>query len=111
MRNAPVARSISMRTTVPHSDVYLERGHRLYGSVAAHRASGHAARMERKRRDIDFRDIVDADCGVGGDGRHVGQKIGEAAAIQRVVSGKSDHLPRRQPGVTGSVRCHSPWLI
>src|SRR6266481_7336332 len=51
--------------------------------------------MERKRRHIDLRDIVDADCGVGGDGRYVDRKIGEAAAVQRVVSGKSDHLAGR----------------
>jgi hypothetical protein len=73
-------------------DQYLERGRRLQRPKAAHRSCSYAARVERIRRHIDFRNIVDAERGDGADGCHIGRKIGEASAIQRVVSGESDHL-------------------
>ena len=76
-------------------DHHFERGHRLHGSVTAHRARRHAARVERIRRHIDLRDIVDAERGVGADGRHIGRKIGEPSAIQRMVGGESDDLAGR----------------
>ena len=85
-------------------DHHLERGHRLHRPVATHRACGHAARVERKRGDVDFRDIVDAERRVGGDGRHVGGKIREAAAVQRVVSGESDDLAGR--AINPDLRAH-----
>ena len=76
-------------------DHHFERGRRLQGSVTAHRARGHAARVERIRGDVDFRDIVNAERDVSGDGRHTDRKIREAAAIQRMVSGESDDLAGR----------------
>ena len=44
-------------------DQHFQRRHRLQRSVAAHRSRGHAARMQRDRGDIDFRNVVDADRG------------------------------------------------
>src|ERR1700730_13013061 len=73
-------------------DQYFERGYRLQRPKAAHRSCGYAARVERICHHIDFRNIVDTERGVGADGCHIGRKIGEASAIQRVVSGESDHL-------------------
>ena len=88
-------------------DHHLKRGHGLHGPVAAHRARGDAARVEAIRCDVAFRGIVGAKRRVRGDGRHVGGKIGEAAAVQRVVSGESDDLaccaidPDPRPHVEG----------
>ncbi len=47
--------------------------------------------MQRDRGDIDFRDVVDADRRGGGDGRHVGRIVGEAAAIENMVGGECLH--------------------
>ena len=69
-------------------DQDLQRRHRLQRSIAAHRPGGNAARMEGDRGDVDFRNVVDADRGGGGDGRHVGGKIGESAAIEDMVGGE-----------------------
>ena len=76
-------------------DHHFERGHGLHGSVAAHRAGGDAARVKAIRSDVDF--SGHSRCRA----RHsratvatLGGKIGEAAAVQGVVSGKSDNLAR-----------------
>ena len=76
-------------------DHHFERGRRLHGSITTHRARGHSARVERIGGDVDFRDIVNADRHVGGDRRHTDRKIGEAAAIQRVVGGEADDFAGR----------------
>ena len=44
-------------------DQHLQRRHRLQRAVAAHRARGDAARMQRDRGDVDLRNVVDADRG------------------------------------------------
>src|SRR5262249_60334603 len=67
----------------------------LYGSVTTHRASRHAARVVRIRRQINLRDIVNAERGESADGRHLARKIGQASAVQRMVGSKSDHLAGR----------------
>ena len=76
-------------------DQHLQRRHRLQRAVAAHRSRGDAARMQRDRGDIDFRNVVDADRGGGADDRHGGRKIGEAAAIQHVIGGEGADLAGR----------------
>jgi hypothetical protein len=88
-------------------DHHLERGHGLHGPIAAHRSRGDAARMERIRRDVDFRDVVGAErCGRRGR-RHAGGKIGEAATVEGVVGGKPGDFaglaidPDPRPNVEG----------
>ena len=73
-------------------DHRLERGHGLHGPIAAHRSRGDAARMECKRRDVDFRGVIDAERRSPRNGRHAPGKIGEAAAVQGVIGGESDDL-------------------
>src|SRR5262249_32337199 len=69
-------------------DQALERGYRLQRAKAAHRSCGYPARVKRIRRYVDFRNVVDAERGVGADGCYIGGKIGEASAIQRMVGGE-----------------------
>ena len=56
-------------------DQRLERGHGLQRAVAAHRAGGDAARMQRHRGDVDLGDVIDADRAGGGDDRDVGREV------------------------------------
>ncbi len=51
--------------------------------------------MQRDRRDIDLRNVVDAERGGGADRRHLGRKVGEAAAVQHVVGGECLNLAGR----------------
>jgi len=52
-------------------------------------------RVERVRRQVNFRAVVDTKRGQSTHRTHLGGKIGEAPAIQRVVSNESDHLAGR----------------
>ncbi len=86
-------------------DQHLQRRHRLQRAVAAHRARGHAARMQRDRGDVDLRNVVDADARrSAADGRDVGRIVGEAAAIQDVIGGEGADLAGR--AVDADPRAH-----
>ncbi len=76
-------------------DLHFKRGHGLYGAVTTHRAGRHAARVVRIRRQINLRGIVNAERGESADGRHLGRKIRQASAVQRMVRGESDDLAGR----------------
>src|SRR5690349_17353819 len=47
--------------------------------------------MQRDGGDVDLRNVIDADRGGRGDGRHVGREIRETAAVEHVVGRKGSN--------------------
>src|SRR5262245_56577246 len=60
--------------------------------------------MQRNRGDVDFRNVIDADRGGGGNRRHIGGEIGEPAAIQYMIGGEGGDLARR--AIDADARAH-----
>ena len=85
-------------------DQRLQRRHRLQRAVTAHRSRGHAARMNGNRGHVDLRHIIDADRGGRADGCHIDREIGQAAAVEDVVRGKSLDLAGRS--IDANARTH-----
>ena len=73
-------------------DQHFQRRQSLQRAVAAHRARGDAAGMQRHRGDIDLGNVIDADRGGRGHHRDVGREILQAAAIQHMVGRESGDL-------------------